>query len=35
MDPQFSTGGLVFMLASWAGIIGLCAFCFSKVFKKK
>jgi len=32
---ELSTSGLIFMIASWASIIGLCAFCFSKVFKKK
>lgn len=35
MEAEFTTGGLVFMLASWAFIIGLCAFCFAKVLKKK
>ena len=37
---EFSTSGLIFMVASWAAIIGaaiigLCIFCFAKVFKKK
>lgn len=32
---EFSTSGIIFMVASWASIIGLCAFCFAKVFKKK
>lgn len=32
---EFSTSGIIFMIASWAVIIGLCVFCFSKVFKKK
>lgn len=32
---ELSTSGIIFMVASWAVIIGLCAFCFSKVFKKK
>ena len=35
MDAEFTTGGLIFMLTSWEAIIGLCIFCFSKVFKKK
>ena len=25
----------IFMILSWAGIIGMCTFCFYKVFKKK
>lgn len=32
---ELSTGGIIFMVGSWATIIGLCTFCFSKVFKKK
>lgn len=32
---EFSTSGLIFMVASWAAIIGLCIFCFAKVFKEK
>lgn len=35
MEAEFTTGGLIFMLASWAAITGLCAFCFAKVLKKK
>jgi hypothetical protein len=35
MNAEFSTGGLIFMVCSWAAIIGLCTFCFYKVFKKK
>ena len=35
MDAEFTTGGLIFMITSWSAIIGLCNFCFSKVFKKK
>lgn len=35
MDAEFTTSGLVFMLSSWAAIIGLCIFCFVKVFKNK
>lgn len=35
METEFTIGGLVFMLASWTVITGLCAFCFAKVFKKK
>lgn len=34
MNAEFTTGGLIFMLTSWAAIIALCAFCFAKVFKK-
>ena len=32
---EFSTSGLIFMVLSWAGIIGMCTFFFYKVFKKK
>ena len=32
---ELTTGGLVFMIGSWAAIIALCTFCFVKVFKKK
>ena len=32
---EFSTSGLIFMVLSWAGIIGMCTFSFDKVFKKK
>lgn len=32
---ELSTSGIIFMIASWAVIIGLCVFCFAKVFKKK
>lgn len=32
---ELSTGGIIFMVGSWTVIVGLCAFCFSKVFKKK
>ncbi len=32
---ELSTSGIIFMIASWAVIIGLCVFCFTKVFKKK
>lgn len=32
---ELSTSGIIFMVASWATIIGLCVFCFAKVFKKK
>ena len=35
MDAEFTTGGLVFMISSWVAIMGLCTFCFIKVFKKK
>ncbi len=35
MENEFTTGGLVFMLSSWAVIIALCVFCFIKVFSKK
>ena len=35
MDAEFTTGGLVFMIASWTAIVALCAFCFTKVLKKK
>ena len=35
MEAEFTTGGLIFMLASWAAITGLCVFCFAKVLKKK
>ena len=34
MDAEFTMGGLVFMISAWGAIIGLCAFCFYKVFKK-
>ena len=34
MNSEFTTGGLVFMICSWSAIIGLCVFCFYKVFKK-
>ena len=30
MDAEFTTGGLIFMLTSWAAIIGLCIFCFAR-----
>ncbi len=32
---DLSISGIIFMVASWAVIIGLCVFCFNKVFKKK
>ncbi|SHK70944.1 hypothetical protein SAMN05720468_105154 [Fibrobacter sp. UWEL] len=34
---ELSTGGLIFMVGSWAAIIALCVFCFAKVLggKKK
>ena len=32
---DLTTGGIIFMVASWAAIIGLCTFCFVKVFNKK
>lgn len=32
---ELSTSGIIFMVGSWSAIVGLCAFCFSKVFKKK
>lgn len=32
---ELSTSGIIFMVGSWAAIIGLCAFCFAKVFSKK
>lgn len=34
---ELSTGGIIFMIGSWTVIVGLCAFCFGKVFggKKK
>ena len=35
MNAEFTTGGLIFMIASWGAITALCAFCFAKVFKKK
>lgn len=32
---ELSTGGIIFMVGSWAAITGLCAFCFAKVLNKK
>ena len=32
---EFSTSGIIFMAFSWATVIGLCIFCFAKVFNKK
>lgn len=37
-EQQMTTGGWVFMIGAWAGIITLAIFCFSKVIgnrKKK
>ena len=30
-----NVGGWVFIVLSWGFIIGLCAFCFWKIFSKK
>lgn len=32
---DLSIGGIIFMVGSWSVNVGLCAFCFGKVFKKK
>jgi hypothetical protein len=32
-ELQMTTGGWVFMLGAWAGILSLAAFCFSKVLR--
>ena len=31
---ELTTGGLIFMIASWVAILGLNIFCFSKIFGK-
>jgi hypothetical protein len=32
---ELTTGGLIFMVASWVAIISLNVFCFYKIFSKK
>jgi hypothetical protein len=33
--PRMTTGGWVFMIGAWAGIISLAVFCFSKVIRNR
>ncbi len=32
--PQMTTGGWIFMIGAWTGIIALVIFCFSKILFK-
>ena len=34
-QQQMTTGGWVFMIGAWAGIISLAVFCFSKVIRNR
>lgn len=33
--PEMTTGGWVFMIGAWTGIISLAIFCFSKVLRNR
>lgn len=32
---EMTTGGWVFMICAWAGILSLAAFCFSKILRNR